>query len=165
MADERNRLNDRLAQLDEERGHIAYALAVLDRLDPDKSPVTQRAPGRGRREASGGRPGGTYDRAVRVINASDRTWRINELIVAMRQDGWAAQVTNEIETVRSALSRAVHDGLIDRPEQGVFMPKGWQASGADVATAGDEAAIANASGDEEPAAASKLVPVGQPTSI
>lgn len=128
VADERQRLRDRLTQLDEERGHIAYALAVLDRLVPGaQSPsLAQRRAARSvRRKGTVGRPGGSYERAVRIIRTSDQAWRVDDLLPAMRKDGWSANVANEVETVRSALTRAVRDGLIDRTGVGLYAPKGW----------------------------------------
>lgn len=126
VADERKRLHDRLAELDDERGRITYALSVLDRIDPD-SPSTRSTPRARQPRLAGqgssvGRPGGSYDRAVRIVNSSDRVWRVEDLVVAMREDGWAAQVENEVDAVRSALSRAVKNGLIARPEPGFYGP-------------------------------------------
>jgi hypothetical protein len=134
VSDERRRLRDRLAQLDEERGHIAYALSVLDRIDPDAehadppsgSSAPQSRVSRSAQDgATKGRPGGTFERAVRVVNSSGRAWQVEDLIPALRQDGWSAQVDNEINAVRSALSRAVSQGLVSRPKQGLYAPKGW----------------------------------------
>ncbi len=126
VADERRRLRDRLAQLDDERTKIEYALTVLDRIEPEASvpPAGARRgtpldrPGM----ALGARPGGTFDRAVKIVNSSERTWRVDELVQAMREDGWTARVESEAETVRSALSRAVRDGLISRWSHGVYGP-------------------------------------------
>lgn len=150
VADERARLRERLAHLDQERGQIDFALRVLDRLDPDGSstsdPPSQRGDGGSRRKSPTGRSGGTLDRAVYVINGSDHAWRIDELINAMRQNGWTTQVANEVETVRSALSRAVRDGLVERLEQGVFAPK--RSSGAITDAAGETKPVSAAETDD-----------------
>jgi hypothetical protein len=148
VSDERRRLTDRLAQLDEERGHIAYALSVLDRIDPDaeqaeppsgSSSAPQSRVSRTAQDGTArGRPGGTYERAVRVVNSSGRAWQVEELIPALRQDGWSAQVDNEINAVRSALSRAVRDGLVSRPKQGLYAPKDWTGEQPAAASVEDE---------------------------
>lgn len=131
VADERRRLRERLGELDAERGHISYTLAVLDRLAPGEvQPATRRHARAGRRKTKTGHPGGTLDRAVRAITSSGRAWRVDELVSAMRDDGWSANVANETETVRSALSRAVRDGLVDRVGQGLYAPKDHQGTAA-----------------------------------
>ncbi len=132
VADERRRLRDRLVQLDDERSKIEYALSVLDRIEPEvlasgagttrTTRTTRPRMDSGAGAVTAARPGGTFERAVRVINSSERTWRVEELIGAMREDGWTARVESEAETVRSALSRAVRDGLISRWSHGVYGP-------------------------------------------
>jgi hypothetical protein len=125
VAEERRRLRNRLTQLDDERVKITYALEVLDRIEPETATSAARSTRTDRPAGSsilGARPGGTFERAVRIINSSGRTWRVEELVHAMREDGWSAQVRSEVETVRSALSRAVRDGLVTRLSQGVYAP-------------------------------------------
>jgi hypothetical protein len=129
VADERRRLHDRLLQLDDERAKITFALGVLDRIEPEAA-TSRSAVARASRAdrvdrsgtALGARRGGTLEHAVRVVNATAKTWRVEELVPAMRADGWTAQVESDVETVRSALSRAVRDGLISRISQGVYGP-------------------------------------------
>jgi hypothetical protein len=129
VAAERQRLRARLAELDAEHERIMFALSVLDRIDAadtSEQKSTNRRSEDHRIAGSspaGVRPGGTLDRAVAIINESDRAaWTPDELLVAMRENGWAAQVENEVETVRSALSRATRQGLIARVAHGMYGP-------------------------------------------
>ncbi len=138
---ERERLRDRLAELtaeaerlardldrvQDERGKIDYALSVLERVtetatartgsghEPADRPDSPKPVRRRSRQ--------TYDLAVQTINSSTRTWRVDELVRQMREDGWDVEVKNETETVRAALSRAVADGDVARPGYGVYGPK------------------------------------------
>lgn len=126
VSDERRRLRDRLADLDAERGHIAYALSVLDRIDSDAQDAAGPMPqAPRRRQTVTPRVGGTFEHAVRMVNSSGRTWQVEDLVEAMKQDGWAADVASPLDTVRSSLSRAVKAGQITRPRQGVYAPSGW----------------------------------------
>ena len=107
-----------------------YTLDVLNRIEPE--PETQSdSPRRARqvtdpaaRIAGPGRPypGGTYDRAVRLINSSGHAWQVEDLVEALRRGGWDAQVDNPVETLRSALSRATRDRQIARQAKGVYGP-------------------------------------------
>lgn len=123
-----------LAKMNAERGHIAYTLTALDRMDQEsadsssvsKERQTQPSPreisgaARRRRTRTNPPPGSTLGRALKVINGSDRGWKPEEVVSAMRQEGWEAEVKNELETVRTALARAVSDGLIERRDFGVY---------------------------------------------
>ena len=123
---EAERLTRELDHVQDERGKVDYALLVLERVagsatevdrshEPAVEPASPKLPRRQSR--------GTYDLAVQTINSSTRTWRVDELVRQMREDGWDAEVKNEIETVRAALSRAVSTGEITRPSYGIYGPK------------------------------------------
>lgn len=120
---ERNRLQRRLAVLDEERGHIAYALQVLQRVQPPPTgsePVVEVRQ-TVRAERSPGGQSTTSDAAFEVIDSEpERAWRAEEIVAAMRTHGWDAQVDNEIETVRAALSRGVKADRIRRVGYGTY---------------------------------------------
>jgi hypothetical protein len=137
---ELNRLRNRVAQLtreaerlkleldrvQDEHGKIDYALSVLERVtgadtgtDSDHEPAVQPDRPKPLRRRSRG----TYDQAVRTINSSTRTWRVEELVRQMREDGWDVEVKNEVETVRAALSRAVSAGEVTRTSYGVYGAK------------------------------------------
>jgi len=133
---ELNRLRNRVAQLtreaerltlelnrvQDEQGKIAYAVSVLERVagtDSGHEPAVQPDSSKPLRHRSRG----TYDLAVRTINGSTRTWRVEDLVRQMREDGWDVEVKNETETVRAALSRAVAAGEVARPSYGVYGPK------------------------------------------
>ncbi len=126
LAREAERLTLELNRVQDEQGKIDYALSVLERVagagtgtDGDHEPAVQPdSPKPPRRRSRG-----TYDLAVRTINGSTRTWRVEELVHQMREDGWDVDVKNEVETVRAALSRAVAAGEITRTSYGVYGPK------------------------------------------
>ncbi len=123
---EAERLKGELDRVQDEQGKIDYALSVLERVagtvtgtDGSHKPAVEPANPRPLRHRSRG----TYDLAVQTINGSDRTWRVDELVRQMREDGWDAEVKNEIETVRAALSRAVAAGEVTRTSYGIYGPK------------------------------------------
>jgi hypothetical protein len=135
---EAERLTQELDRVQDERGKIDYALSVLERV---KSTVTGHVSGHVAVNVTGNDSGhepavqpdshkplrrrsrATYDLAVRTINSSTRTWRVEELVRQMREDGWDVDVKNEVETVRAALSRAVAAGDVTRPSYGVYAAK------------------------------------------
>ncbi len=138
LAGERARLHARLAELDRERGQIAFALSVLDRLGADDTAssgsarATTRVSGpnlapRGRQQPEM-RSGGSVEHAIRAITESHRTWRAEDLLPVMRANGWAAEVADELQTVRTALARATKAGLIVRVGPGTYANPGTQAS-------------------------------------
>jgi hypothetical protein len=120
---ERERLKARLAQLDEERGHILYAMAVLDRLVTTSEVAGERNTEQLPTVRHHSVP--TLEAAVKAVNAADKVLRAEEALPLMRAQGWTQQVENEMETVRSALSRAYRMDLIERIGHGQYAPKGW----------------------------------------
>ncbi len=135
VADERARLHERLAELDRERDQIVFALGVLDRIDSATPTTVSRAvkvsdsasATRTQRQP-GVRPGGSFEHAVRIITDSQQHWRAEDLVPVMRANGWAADVADELQTVRTALARATKAGLIVRVGPGTYAKPGTQAS-------------------------------------
>ncbi len=126
LTQEAERLARELDRVQDERGKVNYALEVLERLsatgtetDSDHEPAVQPDSPKPLRRRSRG----TYDLAVRTINSSTRTWRVEELVRQMREDGWDVEVKNAVETVRAALSRAVSAGEVTRTSYGVYGAK------------------------------------------
>lgn len=122
---EAERLKGELDRIQDEQGKIDYALSVLERLaetatgtDSGHEPAVQPDNPKPLRRRSRG----TYELAVQTINDSTRTWRVDELVRQMREDGWDAEVKNATETVRAALSRAVSAGAVTRTSYGVYGP-------------------------------------------
>ncbi len=126
VADERARLHERLAELDRERDQITFALSVLDRIaaaEPSVPVHPRKVPNRGdgaqpRRQQM--RAGGSFEHAVRIITESDRAWRADDLAPAMRANGWAAEVEDELQTVRTVLARAARTGQVRRVGPGLY---------------------------------------------
>jgi Transcriptional regulator, AbiEi antitoxin len=71
------------------------------------------------------RPGGSLDHILRIITASNRSWRAEDLVPEMVEQGWdAGGVENAVEAVRAALSRATREGLIERVGHGLYARPG-----------------------------------------
>lgn len=123
---EAERLKGELDRVQDEQGKIDYALSVLERVaetvtgtDRGHEPAVEPDSPKPLRHRSQG----TYDLAVQMISGSTRTWRVDELVRQMREAGWDAEVKNETETVRAALSRAVASEEVSRISYGVYGPK------------------------------------------
>jgi len=115
---ERGRLRQRLTELDDERGHIDYALKVLDRIDGTFSSE------RGSNETafSTGQPTvqplstatspSSVDKAVAAMDAEPlREWRLDDLVAASQALGWdTSTVKNPREALRAGVLRAVGMG-------------------------------------------------------
>ncbi len=147
VAQERAKLRNRLAELQAEIDHIHYALAVLDRIGveaADRS-VDLALPPAAR--ATVGGSGSTFAVAVRVItNDASRTWQQDDLLPEMERQCWGEGVRDKLNALRSALSRAVKQGVIERVGHGRYRAR---RSEADVPATAD----ANRPDDElEPAA-------------
>jgi hypothetical protein len=124
LTQEAERLKGELDRVQDEQGKIDYTLSVLKRVagaDRGHEPAVEPEPDSPKPLRH--RSQGTYDLAVQMINGSTRTWRVEELVRQMREAGWDAEVKNETETVRAALSRAVASEEVTRPSYGVYGPK------------------------------------------
>ena len=131
--DERRRLRERLALLNEECRQISYTLTVLDRIEPEAEPqptvaarssAATAAISPSAERVSGGRTAGTREHAVRAVLTAGRPTRVEDLVVIMREQGWSRDIENPVDAARAALSRAYRDGEIDRPTQGLYAPPG-----------------------------------------
>lgn len=71
-------------------------------------------------------PGGRTSRtdtvpfALAAVTGQDREWSVPDVVAAMEQAGWSTNVTNKVNTVRTALSRLADRGEIERVRHGVY---------------------------------------------
>lgn len=121
-AAERARLRDRLRVLDEERGHIEYALTILDRLAVAEEPAAQ--PERessipGRSSANGL---SMVDVVMSVINSEMRVWTLHEIVQAIRDGALVEDLDSKMNNVHTSLSRAVSRNRIKRTGPRAYAP-------------------------------------------
>jgi hypothetical protein len=161
---EAERLKGDLDRVQDEQGKIDYALSVLERVagtvtgaDRGHEPAVEPDSPKPLRHRSQG----TYDLAVQMINGSTRTWRVDELVRQMREAGWDAEVKNETETVRAALSRAVAAEEVSRTSYGVYGPKHGLPGEASRSDAGLEHGRTSLHADPGPQASSLTDAVGR----
>ncbi len=62
----------------------------------------------------------TVPLALAAVTGHDHEWSVPEVVAAMEQAGWSGNVTNRVNTVRTALSRLADRGEIERLRHGVY---------------------------------------------
>lgn len=119
LAAERAAIDAEIAAVEAERGKVAFALEVLDRLD-DTGDVQKHAP----RAPSGRRvPGGSADYAIRALKDIGAPSTAEEVVERMTSLGWdAGAVTRPVEVARNALIRAMETGEVRKAGYGKYEP-------------------------------------------
>lgn len=122
-AAERARLRDRLRVLDEERGHIEYALTILDRLAVAGEPAAAQ-PERERSVPVRASANGLsmVDVVMSVINSDMRVWTLPEIVQAIRDDELVEDLDSKMNNVHTSLSRAVSRNRIKRTGPRAYAP-------------------------------------------
>lgn len=121
-AAERARLRDRLRVLDEERGHIEYALTILDRLAVAGEPVAQPERERSVPVRASGNGRSMVDIVMSVINSDMRVWTLSEIVQAIRDGELVEDLDSKMNNVHTSLSRAVSRNRIKRVGHRAYAP-------------------------------------------
>ncbi len=58
--------------------------------------------------------------ALAAVTGEGREWGAQDVVAAMEQAGWSGNVSNKVNTVRTALSRLADRGEIERVRHGVY---------------------------------------------
>ena len=68
-----------------------------------------------------------YSMAVELIQGSDQDWSATEVLTALRQLEKPIASKNPMNAVRTALARAVTEGVIQRSGEGRYAALGWMS--------------------------------------
>ena len=69
-----------------------------------------------------------YSMAVELIQGSDQDWSATEVLTALRQLEKPIASKNPMNAVRTALARAVTEGVIQRSGEGRYAALGWMST-------------------------------------
>lgn len=111
-------LRHQLTVAETEREKLAFGLSLLERIAPAAGRATRVV----NRKRSTTRQGGTSTFMLKAVAELGAPVVVEAIVDKMRELGWESETDNPIDAVRAALSRALREGLVTRPQHGKYGP-------------------------------------------